>query len=79
MPIDDGDYSDAAKEKIRQAVHREKTRLWNDQPNGPDAKTELGKELQVAMGTTGIVADHYVKIRAKRLLKSKLGEGGKLN
>lgn len=55
------DYSTQAKEKIRQAVEREKTRLWNDQPQGPDAKTELGKELQARMGTTGIVADHYVE------------------
>ena len=79
MPTDGGDYSTQAKEKIRQAVEREKTRLWSDQPQGPDAKTELGKEIQARMGTTGIVADHYVKMGAKRLLKSKLGEDGKPN
>jgi hypothetical protein len=74
MPTDGGDYSTEAKETIRQAVEFEKLRLWRDQPQGPDAKTELGKEIQARMGTTGIVADHYVKIGAKRLLKSKLGE-----
>jgi hypothetical protein len=79
MPTDGGDYSTEGKEKIRQAVEFEKVRLWRDQPQGPAAKTELGKELQARMGTTGIVADHYVKMRAKRLLKSKLGEDGKPN
>ncbi len=79
LPNDGGDYSSGALEKIKAAVARERTRLWDDQPHGPDAQTERGREMQAQMGTTGTVADFYVKQGAKRLLKSKVGEGGKPN
>lgn len=69
-----GDYSPDAKQKIKQAVQHERTRLWNDQPTGLDASTEIGKQIQARLGTTGTVANHYVKVAAKNLLKSKLGD-----
>jgi hypothetical protein len=39
----------------------------------------MGKRLQASMGTTGPVADHYVKLAAKRILESEVGEDGKPN
>ncbi len=74
-----GNYSPEAKQKIKQAVQHEKTRLWNDQPTGLDARTEIGKQIQARLGKTGTVADHYVKLAAKNLLKSKLGDDEKPN
>jgi hypothetical protein len=74
-----GEYSATEKEVIKRAVDVERTRLWDSQPEGPDAKTELGKRLQTSMGTTGPVADHYVEVAAAEILKSKTGEDGKPN
>ncbi|MDQ2841600.1 MAG: hypothetical protein M3Y72_11300 [Acidobacteriota bacterium] len=73
------EYSDAQKEMTREAVERERTRLWHLQPEGPAAKTQFGKDLQKIMGTTGTVADHYVELATKDLLQSKRGEGKKPN
>ena len=75
----DEEHSAAQKKMIREAVERERTRLWHLQPQGPDAKTEFGKDLQKSMGTTGVVADHYVELAGKQILKSKAGEGKKPN
>lgn len=74
-----GDYSAAEKKVIKKAVARERTRFWKNQPDGPAAKTELGKRLQKTMGTTGPVSDHYVELAAKRILESDTGEDGKPN
>jgi hypothetical protein len=74
-----GEYSPAEKEVIKKAVEHERKRLWDNQPEGPGSKTELGKRLQKTMGTTGPVADHYVKLAAKRILESDAGEDGKPN
>jgi hypothetical protein len=73
------EYSTEEEEQIKKAVKYERTRLWNNQLEGPPAKTELGKRLQASMGTTGPVADHYVEMAAKHLLESDAGEDGKPN
>lgn len=73
------EFSAAQKKIIRDAVERERTRLWHLQPKGRDAKTEFGKDLQKSMGTTAVVADHYVELAGKQILKSKAGEGKKPN
>lgn len=75
----DEEHSVAQKRVVREAVERERTRLWHLQPEGPGAKTEFGKDLQKSMGTTGVVADHYVELASKQILKSKAGEGKKPN
>lgn len=74
-----GEYSPKEKEIIKKAVERERTRLWDNQSEGPEAETEMGKRLQASMGTTGPVADHYVKLAAKRILESDTSEDGKPN
>jgi uncharacterized protein YodC (DUF2158 family) len=76
---DPGQYSPVEKEVVKKAVEREKTRLWKGLPEGASAKTELGKRIQKSMGTTGAVADHYVKLAAKRILESDAGDDGKPN
>ncbi len=75
----DEEHSATQKKIIREAVERERTRLWHLQPKGPDAKSEFGKDLQKSMGTTGIVADHYVELAGINILRSKAGEGKKPN
>ncbi|MFL6448041.1 MAG: hypothetical protein ACJ746_10190 [Bryobacteraceae bacterium] len=79
LTSEDEEHSVAQKKMIREAVERERTRLWHFQPEGPDAKTEFGKDLQKSMGTTGVVADHYVEMAGTQILKSKAGEGKKPN
>jgi hypothetical protein len=75
-----GEYSAAEKEVIKKAVEHERKRLWDNQSQGAQtAKTELGRRLQKTMGTTGAVADHYVKLVANRILESDAGEDGKPN
>ena len=74
-----GEYTEEAKELIRKAVEHERKRLWGNQPEGPEAETEAGRELQKKLGTVGPVADYYVKQLAKQILKSKAGEDSKPN
>jgi hypothetical protein len=76
---DPGEYSPAKKYVIKTALEHERTRLWDNQPEGSAAKTELGKRLQKTMGTTGPIADHYVEVAGKRILESQAGEDGKPN
>lgn len=68
-----------AKNQIRRAVRRERTRLWNNHPESLPAKTEAGRRFQKQMGTVGPVADYYIEQRAKRILESEGGENGKPN
>jgi hypothetical protein len=78
-PDEDGEYSNGDREKIRAAVALERQRLWESEPPPEAAETEAGKALQQQLRSAGPVADHYIKLRAKRLLRSKLGEDGKPN
>lgn len=62
IELDPGQYSPVSKALVKAAVDRERTRLWKNLPAGTPAGTELGKRIQKTMGTTGAVADHYVKL-----------------
>lgn len=55
--------------RVREAVEHERRRLWGNQPSD-EPSTELGKEIAKQMGTSAVVADHYVKRRAREILKS---------
>ena len=66
IPEDGGEYTAEAKESIRQAVQHERARLWKNQPEGPQAETEIGRTLQKALRTVGPVADYYVQAMAHR-------------
>ena len=78
-PEDGGEYTAEAKESIRHAVQHERDRLWKNQPEGPQAKTEYGRTLQRALRTVGPVADYYVEEMADRILKSHNDKGRKPN
>jgi hypothetical protein len=78
-PKQGGEYSDSARQKIRSAVVHERNRSWENQPVGPEAETELGKEMQRRMGMSGPVADHHVQRVARRLLKSSMERKSKPN
>jgi hypothetical protein len=71
--------SESDERTIREAVEHERKRLWGAQPPGPEAETEIGKQLQKQMRMAGPVADFHVKHMADRILKSKRGKGGKPN
>jgi len=74
---DGGERTAEVKELIRQAVQHERSRLWGDQPECPQAKTEIGRTLQKRLRTVGPVADYYVEEMANRILESKDDKGGK--
>ncbi|HEV2495313.1 MAG TPA: hypothetical protein VG204_19830 [Terriglobia bacterium] len=57
LPQDGGEHTAEARESIRQAVQRERTRLWNNQQDSPPAETEIGKVLRKRLRTVGPVAD----------------------
>jgi hypothetical protein len=76
---DRGEHTAEVKELIRQAVQHERARLWVNQPEGPQAKTEIGRTLQKRLRTVGPVADYYVEEMASRILESKDDKGGKPN
>ena len=76
---DGGEYTRDASESIRQAVQHERVRLWKNQPECPQAETEIGRTLQQALRTVGPVADYYVRGMANRTLKSKDDKGGRPN
>jgi hypothetical protein len=79
LPEDGAEYIPEAKESIRQTVHHERARLWGNQPECPQAETEMEKALQKQLSTVGPVADYYVQEMANRILKSHDDEGGKPN
>ena len=66
-----------AANKIRRAVEHERKRLWHVQPEGTQAKTAVGRDLQKRLGTVGPVADSYVEIAASEILRTKGPEKGK--
>ncbi len=75
---DGGNLRPKARDRLLAAVEHERKRLWDSQPTD-QASTELGREIASQLGTSAVVADHYVKIRADRILKSRMGEKGKPN
>jgi len=79
VPEDGGEYTAKARESIRQAVEHERARLWKNQPECPQAETEIGKTLQKRLRTVGPVADYYVQEMASRILNAKDDKGGKPN
>jgi hypothetical protein len=76
---DDGEDSPRDHERIREAVERERTRLWGDQPTPKPAATQIGRDIQKQLGAAGVVVNRVVDRVAIRRLKSKEGEGEKPN
>ena len=79
MRQDGGEHTPEAKESICKAVQHERVRLCKNQPEYPQAETELGRTLQKRLRTSGPVADHYVQEMAHDILVSMDNKGGKPN
>jgi len=79
LPEDGGEHPAEVKESIRRAVQHERSRLWGNQPECPQAKTEIGRTLQKRLRTVGPVADYYVEEMANRILESTDDKGGEPN
>jgi hypothetical protein len=75
---ENGAFKLGGRERVAEAVRHERERLWENQPTDTP-RTELGKRIAERMGTSAIVADHYVEIVAEEILESDEGEGGKPN
>ena len=75
----EGDDSDVSQRQIREAVERERARLWDNQPPVKPAATQLGREIQKQLGAPSVVVDRIVRQVASKRLKSKEGEGKKPN
>ena len=75
--IEGGDKS-GVRERVRKAVERERTRLWDNQPVDEPA-TEIGRRIAEQMGTSAVVADYYVQGVAKQILEFDDDEDRKPN
>ena len=73
---EDGSDSDGQKQ-IRDAVERERTRLWGSQPPAKEAATELGRDIQRQTGAPSAMVDRIVRQAGTKRLQSKEGEGKK--
>jgi hypothetical protein len=74
----EGSDKSGGSERVRNAVEHERTRLWEGQPVDEPA-TELGRRIAKNMGTSAVVADHYVEAVAKQILEFDDGEDRKPN
>jgi hypothetical protein len=73
------DFSERGREQVREAVELERTRLWDSQPQGKDAGTEIGRDIQKQIGAPSVVVNRIVRQAASKRLISKEGEGEKPN
>ena len=69
----------SSQRRIRRAVQTERARLWDTQPEGGEAETELGREIQKRTGAASVLVNRIVREAARKRLQSKEGEGKKPN
>jgi hypothetical protein len=72
-------YSANSRERIREAVESERTRLWVGQLPAKEADTGLGREIQKQTGAPSVLVNRMVREAATKRLQSKEGEGKKPN
>jgi hypothetical protein len=65
------DFPEKGRKQIREAVELERTRLWDSQPPGKEAETDLGREIQKQTGAASVVVNRIIQEAAKRRLKSR--------
>jgi len=73
------DVSSEGRKLIRDAVERERARLWDSQPPTKEAETKLGLDIQKQTGAPSVMVDRIVRRAATKRLQSKEGEGKKPN
>ena len=74
-----GGQTEASRQAIREAVKRERIRLWDEQPEPKPASTELGRKIQKQTGAAGVLVDRIVRDVGQRVLDSDVGKEGKPN
>jgi hypothetical protein len=74
----EGMMKPGAAELVRRAVEHERSRLWDSQPKD-EPRTEIGKRVAEQMGTSAVVADHYVEEFGKQILEHDDDETRKPN
>jgi hypothetical protein len=67
------------QEQIREAVERERNRLWDNQPAPKRAETQVGRDIQKQLGAAGVVVNRIMREVVNKRLQSKEGEGKKPN
>jgi hypothetical protein len=72
-------FSSEGQKQIRDAVERERTRLWESQPPAKEAGTKLGLDIQRQTGAPSVLVDRIVRRVAAKRLRSHEGEGKKPN
>ena len=72
-------YSKQGRQRVREAVEAERTRLWDSQPPAKEAETEVGRDIQKQIGAASVVVNRIVQEAASKRLRSKDGEGKKPN
>jgi hypothetical protein len=61
-------------DRIKRAVERERSRLWDNQPRPRPAETQQGRDMQKQLGAAGVVVVRVVRLVATERLKSKESE-----
>ena len=72
-------YTEKGHEAIRKAVECERTRLWDGQPPGKEADTELGRQIQRQFDAPSVMVNRMIRRMAKRALESEAGDSEKPN
>jgi hypothetical protein len=72
-------FSSEGQERIRHAVERERTRLWDGQSPAKKAETELGRDIQKQTGAASVLVNRIVRQAATKRLQSKEVQGKKPN
>jgi len=73
------DFSSEGQKQIRDAVERERTRLWDSQSPAKKAETELGRDIQKQTGAASVLVNRIVRQAATKRLQSKEVQGKKPN
>ncbi len=73
------DFSSEGQKQIRDAVERERTRLWDNQSPARKAETELGRDIQKQTGAASVLVNRIVRQAATKRLLSKEVQGKKPN
>jgi hypothetical protein len=73
------DFSAEGQRHIRDAVERERKRLWDSQSPAKKAETELGRDIQKQTGAASVLVNRIVRQAATKRLQSKEVQGKKPN
>jgi len=74
-----GGFTEESRQTIREAVKKERSRLWKNQPKPKQAATELGRKIQQQTGAASVLVDRIVRDTGRKILESDQGEDGEPN